>query len=72
VFGRYNPVGIFLGTILFGLGDALQIRLQAYGIEVPYQLLLMLPYLITLIALVAFMRNARGPAASGTPFMEEG
>lgn len=72
VFGRYNPVGIFLGTILFGLGDAFQIRLQAYGIEVPYQLLLMLPYLITLIVLVAFMRNSRGPAASGTPFMEEG
>jgi ABC-type uncharacterized transport system permease subunit len=72
VFGRYNPIGIFLGTILFGLGDALQIRLQAYGVDVPYQLLLTLPYLITLIALVAFMRNARGPAASGTPFMEEG
>jgi ABC-type uncharacterized transport system permease subunit len=72
VFGRYNPVGAFLGTILFGLGDALQIRLQAYGVEVPYQLLLMLPYLITLIALVLFMRNARGPAASGTPFLEEG
>lgn len=72
VFGRYNPIGIFLGTILFGLGDAFQIRLQTYGVQVPYQLLLMLPYVITLIALVAFMRNARGPAASGTPFMEEG
>jgi ABC-type uncharacterized transport system permease subunit len=72
VFGRYTPLGVFLGTILFGLGDAFQIRLQAYGVQVPYQLLLMLPYLITLVALVAFMRNARGPAASGTPFMEEG
>lgn len=72
VFGRYNPMSIFLGTILFGLGDAFQIRLQTYGVQVPYQLLLMLPYVITLIALVAFMRNARGPAASGTPFMEEG
>ena len=61
VFGRYNPIGIFLGTILFGLGDALQIRLQAYGVQVPYQLLLMLPYLITLVALVAFMRNALRP-----------
>jgi len=72
VFGRYNPIGIFLGTILFGLGDALQIRLQAYGVQVPYQLLLMLPYLITLFALVAFMRNARGPAASGTAYLKEG
>ncbi len=72
IFGRYDPIGAFLGTILFGLGDALQIRLQAYGVEVPYQLLLMLPYVITLLALVVFMRNARGPAASGTPFVEEG
>lgn len=72
VFGRYNPISIFLGTILFGLGDAFQIRLQTYGVQVPYQLLLMLPYLITLMALVVFMRNARGPAASGTPFLEEG
>lgn len=72
VFGRYNPISIFLGTLLFGLGDAFQIRLQTYGVQVPYQLLLMLPYLITLMALVAFMRNARGPAASGTPFIQEG
>ncbi len=72
VFGRWNPTGVFLGNILFGLGDALQIRLQAYGVQVPYQLLLMLPYVITLIALVVFMRNARGPAASGVPFTEEG
>ena len=72
IFGRWNPIGAFLGTILFGLGDAFQIRLQAYGVQVPYQLLMMLPYLITLLALVLFMRNARGPAASGSPFMEEG
>jgi len=72
VFGRWNPIGIFFGTILFGLGDALQIRLQAYGVGVPYQLLLMLPYLMTLVALVVFMRHARGPAASGTAYTEEG
>lgn len=72
IFGRWNPIGVFFGAIVFGLGDAFQIRLQAYGVGVPYQLLLMLPYLITLVALVTFMRNARGPAASGTPFTEEG
>lgn len=72
IFGRWNPIGVFFGAFLFGLGDAFQIRLQAYGVGVPYQLLLMLPYVITLIALVVFMRNARGPAASGTPFSEEG
>jgi ABC-type uncharacterized transport system permease subunit len=72
VFGRWNPIGIFFGSILFGLGDALQIRLQAFGVNVPYQLLLMLPYVITLVALVVFMRHARGPAASGNAYTEEG
>jgi ABC-type uncharacterized transport system ATPase subunit/ABC-type uncharacterized transport system permease subunit len=72
VFGRWHPVGVLLGTLLFGLGDALQIRLQAYGVAVPYQLLEMLPYIITLLALFLFMRHARGPAASGVPYSNEG
>lgn len=72
VFGRWHPVGTLIGAVLFGLGDALQIRLQAYSVPVPYQLLLMLPYVITLLALVLFMRNARGPAASGIPYVKEG
>ena len=71
VFGRWHPVGVLLGTLLFGLGDALQIRLQAYGVAVPYQLLEMLPYILTLLALVLFMRHARGPAASGVPYGRE-
>lgn len=72
VFGRWHPVGILMGTLLFGLGDALQIRLQAYGVAVPHELLFMLPYLITLVALVTVMRNARGPVASGVAYVKEG
>nr|BBH95914.1 hypothetical protein KTA_41130 [Thermogemmatispora argillosa] len=72
VFGRWHPLGILLGVLLFGFGDALQIRLQAYGVNVPYQLLETLPYVITLLALMLLMRNARGPAASGQPYSNEG
>ena len=72
VFGRWHPLGILLGTLLFGLGDALQIRLQAYGVAIPFQLLEMLPYVITFVALVLFMRYVRGPAASGVPYVREG
>ncbi|WP_176728946.1 ATP-binding cassette domain-containing protein [Thermogemmatispora onikobensis] len=72
VFGRWHPLGILLGVLLFGFGDALQIRLQAYGVNVPYQLLETLPYVITLLALMLLMRNARGPAASGQPYSTEG
>jgi ABC-type uncharacterized transport system permease subunit len=71
IFGRYTPGGVLSGSLLFGLGDALQIRLQAYGVQVPYQLLMILPYAITLIALVVFMKHAHAPAASGVPYSEE-
>jgi ABC-type uncharacterized transport system ATPase subunit/ABC-type uncharacterized transport system permease subunit len=72
VFGRWHPLGILLGVLLFGFGDALQIRLQAYGVNVPYQLLETLPYVITLLVLILFMRHARGPAASGQPYHSAG
>lgn len=71
LFGRWRPFGVLTGALLFGVGDALQIRLQAYSVPVPHQLLFMLPYLITLAALVLFIPEASGPAASGVPFEAE-
>ncbi|KUO49405.1 MAG: hypothetical protein APF76_08515 [Desulfitibacter sp. BRH_c19] len=71
VFGKWTPVGTALATLLFGMGDALQLRLQAFNIQaIPYQFFLMLPYLITLVALV-FMGPSKGPAASGVPYARE-
>ncbi len=51
ILGRYNPIGAFLGCLLYGFADALQLNLQAIGINVPYQFMLMLPYLFTLIVM---------------------
>ena len=63
VFGKWRPGRIFLGALLFGLIDALQLRLQAAGAALPYQYLLLLPYLVTIILLVAFARNPSYPGA---------
>jgi simple sugar transport system permease protein len=43
-------------VFIFASADALQIRAQALGIGIPYQFLVMLPYLVTLIALAGFLR----------------
>lgn len=51
ILGKYRPVGAFLGCLLYGFADALQLNLQAIGINVPYQFMIMLPYIFTLIVM---------------------
>lgn len=72
VFGRWNPVGTAAAVFLFALADAFQIRAQALGIDLPYQLLASLPYLATLVALAALSRRMRPPAALGLNYEPEG
>jgi simple sugar transport system permease protein len=63
VFGRWRPAGVLGGALLFGAATAGQFQLQAAGVAVPYHLLLMLPYVLTLAVLALTSRTARGPAA---------
>jgi ABC-type uncharacterized transport system permease subunit len=65
VLGRWHPVGIALGALLFGVATALQYLLQTLGLDAPYQLFLMLPYLLTLLALAGAVGRARAPADLG-------
>lgn len=65
VLGRWHPVGVLGAALLFGVATALQFGLQAMGIEVPYQLLLMVPYLVTLVLLAGLVGRTRPPAALG-------
>jgi simple sugar transport system permease protein len=65
VFGRWRPVGTMVAVLLFAVADAFQIRAQALGVDVPHQLLAMLPYLVTVIALAGLVRGMRAPAALG-------
>lgn len=66
VLGRWHPVGAAAAALLFGAASALQFAFQAAGVEVPYQLILMLPYLVTLAALAGLGGRARAPEALGT------
>jgi simple sugar transport system permease protein len=65
VLGRWHPGGIALGALLFGAATALQYLLQTQGLEAPYQLFLMLPYLLTLLALAGAVGRVRAPADLG-------
>ena len=68
VFARFMPGRAMWGSLLFGLTSALQLRLQAQGIGIPSQLLLMLPYFMTIVALIFASKNAEFPSAYTIPY----
>ena len=71
IFARWNPVRGMLGALLFGGVFALQLRLQTLGFALPYEVLLALPYLVTIAALAIAGRNAAYPGAYLKPYRRE-
>jgi len=61
IFGKWTPVGCLLASLLFGFADALQMRLQALGI-LPSQIILLIPYLVTILVLSGFVGRVLPPA----------
>lgn len=72
-FATWRPLRILVGAYLFGGVTMLQFSMQAAGVQIPSQLLSMLPYLATIAVLVLISRNpawirANMPASLGKPF----
>jgi simple sugar transport system permease protein len=72
-FATWRPMRVLLGAYLFGGVTMLQFHLQGQGVEIPSQFLTMLPYVATIVVLVAISRNAAWirvnmPASLGKPF----
>ena len=65
VLGRWNPLGVALAALAFGAVSALQFAFQAMGWHAPYQLFLVVPYLLTLAGLAGTVGRAQPPAALG-------
>ncbi len=63
--GRWHPIGAAMAALLFGMASALQFLAQALGLDVPYQIFLALPYLLTLAAMAIASGGYRAPAALG-------
>ncbi len=75
IFGKWRPVPALLACLMFGLLDAIAIRLQGVSIagigEVPVQLIQALPYILTVILLAGFIGKATAPKAVGVPFVKD-
>lgn len=66
IFGRWTPLGTAGACLFFGFFSSLQIALQRAS--VPAQLLEMLPYVLTIVAIAGLLGRSRAPAADGVPF----
>lgn len=66
IFGKYTPLGVGGACLIFGLGEALSVRLQDSGISP--NLLSTLPYILTIVALVGLVGRTIPPAADGIPY----
>jgi simple sugar transport system permease protein len=68
IFGGWTPIGAWAASLVFGAALALQINAQQFGLAVPSQLVGMLPYLLTMLALAGLAGRSRPPAADGQPY----
>lgn len=69
IFGKWRPGGVLAATLLFGFAESLQGQLQLPWL--PVRLVQMLPYLLTMVALVGVIGRSRPPAALGRVFSRD-
>jgi simple sugar transport system permease protein len=70
IFGRWNPLYAAMAALLFGFALNLQYAVQIVGSPLPSEFLLMLPYILTVIAVAGLVGKVKGPAAAGKPYIK--
>jgi simple sugar transport system permease protein len=67
-FGNWKPQGILWGALLFSSVNAFQLWMQVLGVKIPSDVAIMLPYILTIVALAVAVKRVRPPAALNKPF----
>ena len=71
IFGDWKPVKIIWASLFFGFIDALQMQLQALGVQLPFQLFLAMPYILTTVAVFLARKRSGAPLALGVHYVRE-
>jgi simple sugar transport system permease protein len=71
-FGGWRPWGVLMGALLFSMVNSLQLWVQVLGIPIPSDIAVMMPYVLTIVALVVAMQRMRSPSALTKAFEREG
>jgi general nucleoside transport system permease protein len=67
-FGGWRPWGVLVGALLFSLVNALQLWFQVLNVNIPSDFAIMLPYILTILALAFAVKRTQAPAALTKPF----
>jgi general nucleoside transport system permease protein len=70
-FGAWRPLGVLGGALLFSMVMSLQLWIQVKGGSIPSDIAVMMPYILTILVLVATASKVRAPAALAKPFERE-
>jgi ABC-type uncharacterized transport system permease subunit len=70
IFGRYSPFGAISAALLFGFTTQLQSILSSLNVPIESNLLLLTPYVVTIIVVAGLIGKVRGPRAEGIPFIK--
>jgi ABC-type uncharacterized transport system permease subunit len=70
IFGRYTPFGAICAALLFGFTTQLQSILSSLNVPIESNLLLLTPYVVTIIVVAGLIGRVRGPRAEGVPFIK--
>jgi simple sugar transport system permease protein len=71
IFGNWNPFGSFSAGLLFGFFDSLASKMAILKVAIPSEIMLMFPYLATMIILAGVVGRSQMPAADGTAYEKE-
>jgi general nucleoside transport system permease protein len=70
IFGRYTPFGAIGAALLFGFTTQLQLILASINVPIQSNLLLLTPYVVTIIVVAGLVGKVRGPRAEGVPYVK--
>jgi simple sugar transport system permease protein len=71
IVGKWTPFGAWGAALLFGVAEAIPTALQLQNINIPYQLVALLPYVLTIVVVAGAVGRSTPPAADGQPYVRQ-
>jgi general nucleoside transport system permease protein len=68
---NWKPIRLLIATLVFALLDAIQLQITGIGVEIPYQILLAIPYIAALLIMMSSRSRSLGPASMAVPYKKE-
>ena len=71
IAGNWVPWRVMVASLIFAFLDAFQLQAQGIGVNVPFQIMLALPYVAAIVAMMSARTRSEAPASLGVPYARE-